>query len=154
MLPCRFWVVTPIFDGLRWLPCAVASVADQAGSGVEVHHHIQDGGSQDGTREWLAAYAAQCAENVREGYTFSYESAPDEGMYDAINKGWAKAPQEIDFLVHLNSDEQYLPGAFQCVKRCAQNNPGADLLLGDALVVDAQGGYRCHQTSVTPWRWM
>ncbi|MDD5349626.1 MAG: glycosyltransferase [Chthoniobacteraceae bacterium] len=146
----RFWIVTPAFNSLRWLPCAAASVADQAGNGIAVHHHVQDGGSTDGTREWLEAYARQCAESPRVGYTFSFESAPDRGMYDAINKGWDKAPQEADYLAHLNSDEQYLPGALQAV--AAQ--PEADLVLGDALVVDGRGAYICHQSSVKPWPWM
>ena len=154
MPDCRFWIVTPSFRSLKWLPCAVASVADQAGDGMVVHHHVQDGGSDDGTREWLAEYARQCAESPREGYTFSFESARDQGMYDAINQGWAKAPESVDFLAHLNSDEQYLPGALQAVAQTSRAQPAADLLLGDALVVDASGHYICHQTSVKPWPWM
>lgn len=146
----RFWIVTPTFNSLRWLPCAVASVADQAGENFEVHHHIQDGGSSDGTREWLEAYAARCAASPRAGYTFSFESARDQGMYDAINKGWDKAPATADYVAHLNSDEQYLPGALQAV--AAQ--PDADLILGDALVVNADGRYICHQSSVKPFAWM
>ena len=154
MPDCRFWIVTPSYKSLHWLPCAVASVADQVGNGIAVHHHVQDGGSDDGTREWLEAYARQCADSPRAGYTFSFESAPDAGMYDAINKGWSRAPQGTDFLGHLNSDEQYLPGALQAVAQTAQAQPAADLVLGDALVVDAQGHYICHQSSVKPWAWM
>ena len=154
MTTCTFWIVTPSFRSLRWLPCAVASVADQAGEGVRVHHHVQDGGSDDGTREWLEAHARQCAEAPREGYTFSFESAPDAGMYDAINKGWNRTPESADIVAHLNSDEQYLPGALRTVAQSALAHPAADLLLGDALVVDGEGRYRCHQSSVKPWPWM
>ena len=154
MSKSRIWVVTPSYKSLRWLPCAVASVADQACDGIEVHHHVQDGGSDDGTREWLTAYEDQCARAPRPGYTFSFESAPDGGMYDAINKGWAKAPESTDILVHLNSDEQYLPNALATVARAFRENPNLDAVLGDALVINAQGHYICHQTSVKPWRWM
>lgn len=154
MLPFRFWVVTPSYKSLRWLPCAVASVADQAAEGIVVHHHVQDGGSNDGTREWLAAYAEQCARAPREHYTFSYESAPDAGMYDAINKGWEKAPASAEILVHLNSDEQYLPGALATVAQAFCEQPETDIILGDALITNAAGGYICHQTSVMPWSWV
>ena len=150
----RFWIVTPSFNSRRWLPCTVASVADQAGEGVVVHHHVQDGGSSDGTREWLASYAEQCARAPRDGYTFSYESAPDAGMYDAINKGWAKAPEATDILVHLNSDEQYLPNALATMSQAFHAQPQADVILGDALIIDAEGRYICHQTSVKPWAWV
>ena len=71
----RFWVITPSYNSLRWLPCAVASVADQACNGIEIHHHVQDGGSNDGTGEWLAGYADQCRLKPRANYTFSYESS-------------------------------------------------------------------------------
>ena len=154
MLPSRFWIVTPSYKSLRWLPCTVASVADQAGPCIVVHHHVQDGGSNDGTREWLAAYAEQCARAPRKNYTFSYESAPDAGMYDAINKGWEKAPASAEFLVHINSDEQYLPNALASVSQAFFAHPHADIVLGDALIIDAQGRYICHQTSVKPWAWI
>ena len=150
----RFWIVTPSFNSLRWLPCAVASVADQACGGAEVHHHVQDGGSKDGTREWLMAYAQQCAATPRAGYTFSFESAPDAGMYDAINKGWARAPQGFDFFGHLNSDEQYLPGALETVAQAFAQNPAWEVLLADMIVTDAGGRYLCHRRSLEPSPWV
>jgi len=150
MPDCRFWIVTPSYKSLRWLPYAVASVADQAGNGIAVHHHVQDGGSDDGTREWLEAYARQCTDSPRAGYTFSFESAPDAGMYDAINKGWSCAPQGTDFLGHLNSDEQYLPGALQAVAQAFAQNPSWEVLLGGMIVIDGEGRYICHRRSLQP----
>lgn len=150
MLNCRIWVTTPSFRSLRWLPSAVASVADQAGNGVEVHHHIQDGGSDDGTHEWLAAYAEQCACAPKPGYTFSYESASDGGMYEALNTGWSKAPKGIDFLAHLNSDEQYLPEALQAVAEIFEQNPAWEVVLADMIVVNSEGNYICHRRSLKP----
>ena len=37
----------------------------------------------------------------------------DSGMYDGLNRGLRRATGEI--LAHLNSDEQYLPGALAAV---------------------------------------
>ncbi len=153
MSSARFWIVTPSFRSRRWLPCAVASVADQAGGGIEVHHHVQDGGSDDGTREWLEEYAAGQARSPKDGYTFSYESARDGGMYDAVNKGWNLAPPSVDFIGHLNSDEQYLPGVLSSLAALGRKLPSADLFVGGMIVVDAQGRYICQRNSVRPWAW-
>ena len=74
---------------------------------ITIHHHIQDGGSTDGTIDWLCQYdtkvKSQRSPNAQHltpntavpGYTFSYESVPDEGMYDAINKGWLRGVVEL-----------------------------------------------------------
>jgi glycosyltransferase involved in cell wall biosynthesis len=81
---------------------------------VAVHHIIQDGGSSDGTVDWLRQYDAEVRRQQSEvssdlrssavaeamadrpisdlcpAYTFSYSSERDAGMYDAINKAWAR----------------------------------------------------------------
>lgn len=41
-----FYIVTPAYNALSWLQRCIYSVADQVAEGVEVHHHIQDGGHQ------------------------------------------------------------------------------------------------------------
>ena len=146
------WIATPSFRSLAWLPSCVASVADQAVPGIKVYHHIQDGGSDDGTREWLEEYAAKCRREPRPGYTFSFECAKDNGMYDAINKAWSKAPNGIDFLAHLNSDEQYLPGALQTVVDIFAKKPKWEVLLAGMIVIDAKSEYICHRYSLAPSR--
>ncbi len=134
-------IITPSFNQLSYLKRCIASIADQvtleaqrsarssdhsplpsgSGSTITVHHHIQDGGSTDGTGAFLKEmaledgrqrtedcllasedrglgtedgelragndekYNAQCL--VPSAYSFSYESSPDKGMYDAINRG-------------------------------------------------------------------
>ena len=129
----KFFIVTPTFNSLRWLPGCIASVRNQVSDGgvgcdvlgvkperldylnpktqhlkpsalpITVHHHIQDGGSTDGTVDWLRQYDAEVRRQQSEvsnpktsnlkpntavpGYTFSYASEPDNGMYDALNKG-------------------------------------------------------------------
>ena len=82
----KFYIITPAWNALRWLPCAVRSVRDQACPSIEVHHHVQDGGSTDGSREWLETW--QREHGNEPDYRFSFESAPDRGMYDAINRAW------------------------------------------------------------------
>lgn len=147
----KFYIVTPTFNALEWLQCCVRSVADQAGEGVVVHHHVQDGGSGDGTVAWLEQWRAE-HEDVT-GYTFTYESGRDSGMYDALNRAWAKLPEDAAVTAHLNSDEQYLPGALQEVAQGFRRFPKAEVLACAFLIVDAQGRYICHRRPVQPRRW-
>lgn len=147
----KFYIVTPTFNSLSWLQCCIRSVADQVGDGVEVHHHVQDGASTDGTPEWLAEWQ-QHHTDVR-GYVFTYESAGDEGMYDAINKAWDKMPSDAAVTAHLNSDEQYLPGALKGVSAAFETHCEAEIVLGTYIIVDAGSRYICHRRPVKPARW-
>lgn len=144
----KFYIVTPTYQSLEWLRGCVRSVAEQAGSGVEVHHHVQDGASADGTPEWLAEWQQLHAGTP--GYCFTYESAPDKGMYDAINTAWSKMPADADVTAHLNSDEQYLPGALAEVMQRLHAHPAADIAIGAYFVADAQGRYICHRRPIHP----
>ena len=147
----KFYIVTPTFNALSWLQRCVRSVADQAGQGVEVHHHVQDGGSADGTAAWLAAW--QQEHEGMPGYTFTFESARDAGMYDAINLAWDKMPSDAAVTAHLNSDEQYLPGALKGVSEAFEGHPEAEIVLGTYIIVDAESRYICHRRPVKPARW-
>ncbi|MBC8207260.1 MAG: hypothetical protein H8E68_08955 [Kiritimatiellaeota bacterium] len=66
----------------------------ETGSKIDVQHIIQDGGSTDGTVEFLRDYMAQ--QPATSNYQPSFISEADKGMYDAINKGWAKAIEMND----------------------------------------------------------
>jgi len=147
----KFHVVTPSYNSLEWLRQALPSVRDQAGKDIAVHHHVQDACSKDGTPEFLAEWAQQSEGLV--GYSFSFASEPDEGMYDAINRGWAKATTDVDVISHLNADEQYLPGAFEAIAQTFLSNPQADIVLGDFIVIDKNGNYICHRRALSPHPW-
>jgi glycosyltransferase involved in cell wall biosynthesis len=143
----RFFVATPSFNQVALLRSCVASIADQTSPSHRVHHHVQDGGSSDGTTAWLREYAARVEPDTL--YSFSFESSCDDGMYDAVNRAWRRSGGDVDVLAYLNCDEQYLTGALQTV---AENltRVNADILYGDVVVVDARGGYVCSRTVVRP----
>lgn len=144
----RFYIVTPAYNSLSWLQRCVRSVADQVMEGVEIHHHVQDGGSTDGTGEWLQKWLDEHADVA--GYAFTYESARDKGMYDALNIAWSKMPETTDVTAHLNSDEQYLPRALRGVAEFFKKRPEADVLATSYIIHDAAGRYICHRRSVRP----
>ncbi len=130
-------IITPSFRNSDWLKLCVASVADQAG--VEVEHIVQDAESDDGTRDWLAGDP-----RVRAYFE------KDQGMYDAINRGWRRAQGEI--LAYLNCDEEYLPGGLRAVEAFFGRHPEADVVLADTVVVDKHGQFICYRKSLVPWR--
>jgi glycosyltransferase involved in cell wall biosynthesis len=130
----RFSVITPSFRNSNWLKLCIASVADQ---GVDVEHIIQDAGSDDGTLAWLPQDPRVKA-----------FVEPDQGMYDAVNRGLRRARGDI--LSYLNCDEQYLPGALAGVEQFFLANPGIDVLFADFVVVDGAGNYLFHRKVQTP----
>jgi len=151
----KFYIVTPSYNQLDRLKLCVASVADQATEGmehgaerIEVHHHVQDARSSDGTPEWLAEYAAQ--QPATSNYQLTFASEADDGMYDALNRGWEKAPEDADIIAHLNCDEQYLPGALRKAAKCFSKHCKADVVFADMIVVDGTGDYLCHRRPLPP----
>ena len=129
-----FSIVTPSFNSGRWLPSCVASVGDQ---GVNSQHLVQDGGSTDGALEWLRGRDDICL-----------ESAPDQGMYDAVNRGLKRGQGEI--CAYLNCDEQYLPGALIAVRETFRRNPETDVLFANTVCVKPDGAFVCHRKVVVP----
>lgn len=120
----RFSIVTPCFNSMPVLRRCVGSVRGQ--KDIALEHLVQDGGSKDDTAAWARGQAG-----------LDVVSEKDAGMYDAINKGWARARGEI--FSWLNCDEQYLPGALARVDRAFREHPDADVVHGDFIVVDPEG---------------
>jgi glycosyltransferase involved in cell wall biosynthesis len=130
-----FSIVTPSFRSSAWLKLCIASVADQ--EGITLEHIVQDARSDDGTQDWLP-YDPRVRAFIEK----------DEGMYDAVNKGFARANGAI--LAYLNCDEQYLPGALKTVLELFRRHPDVDVLLTGTIVVDEDGEYICHRAPLRP----
>ena len=126
-----FTIVTPSFRQLEQLACCIASIADQ--EGVRVEHIVQDGGTE-GFEEFAKRMAKRWPD--RPTYRRVMISGPDQGMYDAINRGLKKAAGEI--CAYLNCDEQYLSGALTTIWQRFQDSPKTDIFLGDVVVVGAE----------------
>lgn len=79
-------------DGLR---LTAANVQNQ--DYVNIQHVIVDGASEDGTPEWLQGYNPI--------FDAKKISEPDDGLYDAMNKGLAMATG--DLVVFLNGGDTF-----------------------------------------------
>jgi len=132
-----FSIITPSLNMLPYLRLCAASIEDQ--SGVTKEHIVIDGGSTDGTVEWL-----------RQNSAIKHVIGKDDGMYDALNKGLALAKGEI--LAYLNCDEQYLPDTLRAIKTFFSDTRHADLVFGDFLVIRPDGSLIAFRKAFRP-RW-
>ena len=77
-------LVTPSLNSVRNVEQTIQSVISQQYPNQE--YFIMDGGSTDGTLDVIRKY---------EGQLSGWWSEPGKGMYDAINRGFARSPGEI-----------------------------------------------------------
>lgn len=106
----------------------VDSVARQ--EGVRIEHIIIDGGSTDGAKELIAEFA-------RGRGNFSWISEPDNGIYDAMNKGLKLAQGR--YITFLNADDYYHdPDGLRASVRMLDAS-GADFSYAPAVIVRRDG---------------
>ena len=116
----KFSIITPNFNMVNYLPNCIASVKDQ---NINHEHILVDGNSNDGSIEFIKS---------QNHIKFIIEN--DNGMYDALNKGIKTAKGE--YIGHLNSDEQYLPGTLQIVEKMFNKNPDVDIIHGGKININ------------------
>ncbi len=106
------------------LRAALESVWTQRNEGGEIV--VIDGASTDGTREWLEAQRAQLGALVSE---------PDHGVYDAMNKGVARA--RGDWVIFLGADDRLLDGALATITPVLRQTE-AGVIVGEAAYDDGR----------------
>ncbi|MGB6199323.1 MAG: glycosyltransferase family 2 protein [Candidatus Acidiferrales bacterium] len=80
----KITMVTPVRNSARYIEQTIQSVISQQYPNLE--YFIQDGGSTDGTLDIVRKYESHLA-----GWT----TEPDNGMYDALNRGFTRSSGEI-----------------------------------------------------------
>ena len=101
----KFSIVTAVLNDAGHIEETMSSVLD-ANSDCEIEYIVIDGGSTDGTAEIVKRRASELA---------YFTSEPDSGIYEAMNKGIARATG--DAVGIINSGDFYLPGALKFVER-------------------------------------
>ena len=116
-------IVTPSFRQARFIERTIRSVLSQDYPALE--YHVQDGASDDGTPAILERYASRLA---------GWQSVPDSGQTEAINRGFARTGGEI--MAWLNSDDILLPGALAYVADYFDRHPEVDVVYGHRILID------------------
>ncbi len=123
----KFSIVTPNFNGARFLEKAMQSVLAQRGGDLELEYIVVDGESSDGSLAILERHRAALAHLIVER---------DHGPVDAINKGLRLATGDV--LGWLNADDRYHPGALARVAAALSAEPRRALAFGRCRIVDEQ----------------
>lgn len=117
-------IITPSYNRANFITYAIESVLAQDYPRIE--HIVVDGGSTDSTPELVTKYP-----QIR------FYSGPDQGMYDALNKGIECATGEI--IGFLNTDDLYEKNIFlEVVEGFADDSIMA--VAGRALVLNGLPG--------------
>jgi len=126
----RLSVVTPSYEQAAYIRETLESVRTQDYPDIE--HVVVDGGSTDGTVGMLETLAAETA--AADHYDLRWVSEPDRGQTHAINKGIGMATGE--WVGWQNSDDLYLPGAFETFAETLADNPDAEVIYGDLRIFE------------------
>lgn len=141
-------IVTVSYNAAATIADTIASV--QAQDHPDIEHIIVDGASSDGTAELVARMADACTRWISE---------PDQGLYDAMNKGIALATGDVIGI--LNADDYFVDSSsVSAIADAFASNPGGDAILGDIAFVDEHQRttrrYRSNRfrPALTRWGWM
>ena len=121
-------IITITYNNIAGLKRTVESVTRQQFHDWELI--VVDGASNDGTLEWLAEFKRN-----NQAVNFHYVSEPDNGVYEAQNKGIRMTTGDYCFFLNAGDvfcDEHVLTQMFQ-------DKPTADIVYGNEIVVDADG---------------
>jgi glycosyltransferase involved in cell wall biosynthesis len=119
-------MVTISLNQAAFLEKALQSVVEQGYPNLE--YIVIDGGSTDGSVDIIRKY---------ERHLTYWVSEPDRGQSHALNKGLSRCTGEL--MGWLNSDDHFLPGAFDRFAAAWREHPEAGAWVGDAAFTDPGG---------------
>lgn len=118
-----FSIITVCYNAADTIEQTILSVRDQTYKDFE--HIIIDGGSKDGTLDLIQQY--------RDGFSVVV-SEPDNGIYDAMNKGIKRA--KGDFIAILNADDFYMKNTLALVKNTIDSTKREGIYYGKLVTFD------------------
>ena len=130
-------IVTIAYNAEATIADAARSVTSQVREGFELEYIIVDGASSDGTLATLEPYREGIAHIISE---------PDNGLYDAMNKGVRAATGDVVGI--LNADDAYADDRVLARVAAAFEASGAESVYGDLDYVAEDGSGRV----VRRWR--
>lgn len=119
-------VLTVVKNGERYVETAIQSVLGQTYPNIE--YVVVDGQSTDSTLDIVRKY------DDRISY---WISEPDNGLYDAINKGIALSTGEIVGII--NSDDWYDNRCVELIVGCFKEDPELGIVHGDLGIWNQDG---------------
>lgn len=127
MMKPFFSLITVCFNAERSIASALQSASDQTCRDFE--NVVVDGASTDSTLEVVSRF---------DDLPLVVTSEPDQGIYDAMNKGVARSKGEV--LYFLNADDRlHDPDVLARVQQVFVENPEVDLVWGNVVYTNPNG---------------
>ena len=130
MSPSRTWpriaLVTPVFNSGEYIEATIQSILSQEYPNLD--YFIVDGGSTDRTVEVIRKYEGQIA---------GWVSEPDKGMYDALNKGFARTTGEV--MGWISATDVLQPGGLKAVGGVFRDLGDVEWITGKPTWIDESG---------------
>ncbi|MCL2074437.1 MAG: glycosyltransferase [Marinilabiliaceae bacterium] len=114
-------VITVVLNGIETIERTIESVINQTYNNIE--YIIIDGGSNDGTQDLLKKYESRVSTIISE---------PDNGLYDAMNKGLKIASG--DYLWFINSGDEI--AEIETTQKIFENQEFADVYYGETIMIN------------------
>ena len=119
-------IITVVYNGEKYLEQTIQSVINQTYNNIE--YIIIDGGSNDRTLDIIKKY---------QNHITYWVSEPDNGLYEAMNKGIDIAKGEL--IGMINSDDWYELSAVDIVVQAYKENPLKRIFHADRFDVKENG---------------
>jgi glycosyltransferase involved in cell wall biosynthesis len=125
-----FSIITITYNVSHCLNETISNVLNQSYQGIE--YIVIDGGSTDGTADIIKQYASGI---------FFWISEPDNGLYDAMNKGLQKATGDYVWFINAG-DTLYSEDTVGQIAALLQKNADTDLpdiVYGETVLINDKG---------------
>ncbi len=123
-----FSIITVTYNAAQWLERTVLSILSQSYPHIE--YIIVDGGSTDGTVDIIKQYESGLAYWVSE---------PDNGLYDAMNKGLRKATGEYVWFINAGDTLFSMDTIQQMAAIIQKKKVLPDVIYGETAITDKSG---------------
>ena len=125
--PVLVSIITVVYNNVASVRTAIESVLSQDYQHIE--YIVVDGGSTDGTLEILNEYSK---------YFSVFISEPDNGIYDALNKGIQSSSGDI--IATLHSDDKYLNKSVVTDYALTFSLSDVEICFSDLIIVKKETG--------------
>jgi glycosyltransferase involved in cell wall biosynthesis len=123
-MPAKISIITVVFNGEKVLQRTIDSILYQNFKDIE--YIIIDGNSKDRTKEIIEGNKNTISKWISE---------PDNGLYDAMNKGLRIANGE--YILFLNAGDQFFEN--NTISKIFELDYDADIYYGETMIVDETG---------------
>ena len=134
-----FSIITVCYNAAKCIEPTIASLSAQTWPSIDFV--VVDGNSKDGTQAIVRRHAERVS---------TFVSEPDQGIFDAMNKGTRLAKGDVLFF--LNADDAFCdPTVLADVARAFEADPSLDLVFGNVIHTNGQGAFQGRRRHSFHW---